>query len=453
MAARMTRRQFVFGAAELAALGVVTTACGSGGAGSSGSIQFWEAFNSTDVQKYFSQNTIDAYNKSHSPKVELVIKQIDTLPNLLKTAVAAGHGPDIIVEDGPAQALSYVNAGDLLALDSYAAKYNWAQKLLPWALETGKVKGKLYSVPNSYETLALFYNPKTFSDHGWTVPTSRADFESICTDAQGKGIMPLAVGNADWVGTTEWFVTIFFNSFAGPSAVYQGLQGKIKWSDPVFVDAMTLLNSYFQKGWFGGGTQNYFTNKRATLDAKLASGDAAMDLNGSWAVAEYAPYFGSKAGNDATWDWAEIPSFSSSAPVGVYNLSVGGTFSVNKKSKVADGAASLLNWMLSDAKAQGAALAAVAQEPFPVKLSTSDFPANVDKRVERMYVNLAAAKNIGYTTWTFWPPKSDTYIYTEMDKVIAGKTTVQDYLTGLDAVFQPEFKAGLVPPLPAPAST
>jgi raffinose/stachyose/melibiose transport system substrate-binding protein len=199
--------------------------------------------------------------------------------------------------------------------------------------------------------------------------------------------------------------------------------------------------------------QSYFTNKRDSLDTKLASGKAAMDLSGSWVVAEYAPYFGKKANNDRSWDWAPIPSLSSHAPAGVYDLSVGGTYSINRKSKVADGAASWLNWMLSNTKAQGKALAAVAAEPFPVRLSESDFPAGADKRIERMYIELGKAKQVGYTTWTFWPPKSDTYIYTDMDKVITGDLTPKAYLEGLDKIFAGELKQGLVPPLPKPAQT
>jgi raffinose/stachyose/melibiose transport system substrate-binding protein len=300
--------------------------------------------------------------------------------------------------------------------------------------------------------MALFYSPETFDANNWSVPTTRDEFESICEEAAGKGIMPLAVGEADWHATTEWFVTIFLNSYSGPEAVYQGLQGKIKWSDPVFVDAITLLNSYFQKGWFGGGVQAYFTNQRDKLDTLLSTGKAAMDLSGSWVVAEYEPYFG-KNGNDHTWNWASIPSFSSHAPAGVVDLSVGGTYSINKRSKLADGAAAWLDWMLSNTKAQGEALAAVAAEPFPVQLSASDFPADADKRIERMYIDLGKAKQVGYTTWTFWPPKSDTYIYTDMDKVITGQMSPKDYLAGLDSIFAEERKQGLVPPLPAPAQS
>jgi len=449
MPAPLSRRNFL----QLSSMAVGATAlasCGfGGGGGSSDAVQFWNGFQDSETQGYFTTNFIDAYNASHQPKIDLIVKPIDSVSQLMKTAVAAGHGPDIIEEDGPAQALAYYNAGDLLPLDDYISKYNWDSKLIPWSLETGKIKGKVYSVPSSYETMALFYSPETFQENNWSVPTNRGEFESICEEAAGKGITPLAVGAADWHATSEWFVTIFLNAYSGPQAVYEALQGETKWTDPVFVDAITLLNDYFQKGWFGGGVQNYFTNKRARLDTMLASGKAAMDLSGSWVVAEYQPYFG-KNGNGRSWDWATIPQFSSHAPAGVFDLSVGQTFSINKQSRQADGAAAYLNWWLSDTQAQGKALAEVGQEPFPVHLKASDFPTGGDKRVERMYEELGSAKTIGYTTWTFLPPKSDTYVYTDFDKVITGTLTPQAYLEGLQPIFDSELKQGLVPPLPTP---
>jgi raffinose/stachyose/melibiose transport system substrate-binding protein len=59
----------------------------------------------------------------------------------------------------------------------------------------------------------------------------------------------------------------------------------------------------------------------------------------------------------------------------------------------------------------------------------------------------SAAGDIGYTTWTFWPPKSDTYIIDSMDGVINGSTKPADYCAGLDAVFKTELSQGRVPPL------
>ena len=34
-----------------------------------------------------------------------------------------------------------------------------------------------------------------------------------------------------------------------------------------------------------------------------------------------------------------------------------------------------------------------------------------------------AANNYGYTTWTFWPPESETYLIEQIEKVWAGEMT------------------------------
>ena len=60
----------------------------------------------------------------------------------------------------------------------------------------------------------------------------------------------------------------------------------------------------------------------------------------------------------------------------------------------------------------------------------------------------AAAGDIGYTTWTFWPPQSDVYIYEEIEKVWAGTMTTEQYLEGLNDLFQKELADGSVPPIP-----
>jgi raffinose/stachyose/melibiose transport system substrate-binding protein len=295
--------------------------------GSSGSnahqTTFWTAFEQASTQKYFQQNFIDAYNKT-KPAAQAVmeVKQVSTLDRLTQTAVASGQGPDVIAASSPSLALSYASSGKLLPLDPYMDKLGWTKSFLPWALEAGRVDGKLYSLPGDYETMAVFYNPATFAEHGWKPPTNRAEFEALCTDAAAKGIMPVGAGNADWQGATEWHVTWVWNTYAGPHVLYEALTGKRRWTDPVFVDAITMLKGWFDKGWFGGGTGRYFTNKFATLYQKLASGQSAMQISGSWTFTEIPPYFGAAAGNKATWDWAPLPSTNSEVPAGVFPLAI-----------------------------------------------------------------------------------------------------------------------------------
>lgn len=261
--------------------------------------------------------------------------------------------------------------------------------------------------------------------------------------------MPVAAGSAEWKPATEWHVSWILNAFAGPKAIYEGLTGKRPWTDPVFVDAIALMKDWFDKGWFGGGTDRYFTNKFADLYSALASGKAAMMFTGSWAFAEIGPYFGENAGG-AQWDWAPLPSLNDGVPAAIYPLSVGGSISVNKNSKDAALAVDFLNFLEADPKRQTAALAKVGQLLPPLKVQAADFPADVDPKMKRQYVELSSTSNVGYTTWTFWPPKSDTYIYQEMDKVLTGQVSPSDYCKGLDKVFQEELKAGKRPAVPAP---
>lgn len=447
------RRGFLALGGQALALAAVS-ACTQGSATrqDENTISLWTSFPSDEERKYHTKNFVDAFNQDHSFKVKLTVKDNANLERLQQTAIASGKGPDIVFTSGPSYALEYIDAGKLAPLDAYAEKYDWSGKLQDWAFESGKVEGKLYSLPNSFETMAMFYNKNTLDKHGWKPPANRSDFEALCADAKGKGLVPLLAGNADWKPATEWYVSIFFRHFAGPEAVYSALKGETPWTDPVFVDAITLLDSYFQKGWFGGDVKTYFTNRFDALNARLVKGEVALDLTGSWALNEMKRFFGTDGAKAEAWDWAPIPALGSDVPEGTYALAVGGTFSVNADSKHKDQAAEYIDWLFSDPKRQGRAVAAVAAQPYPLNYADDDFPADVDPRIKRLYVALTEAKHFGYVTWTFWPPKSDVYIYEQMDRVITGALTPKDYCAGLQKVFSEELKAGKVPPIPKPSS-
>ena len=75
----------------------------------------------------------------------------------------------------------------------------------------------------------------------------------------------------------------------------------------------------------------------------------------------------------------------------------------------------------------------------------------VDPRIARafeLFAEASNAGNYGYTTWTFWPPRSDVYIYEEIERVWDGQITTAEYLEGLNSLFAEELAAGEIPPLP-----
>jgi raffinose/stachyose/melibiose transport system substrate-binding protein len=78
--------------------------------------------------------------------------------------------------------------------------------------------------------------------------------------------------------------------------------------------------------------------------------------------------------------------------------------------------------------------------------------ASIDPRHAAILTALnqaSAANDYGYTTWTFFPPKTDTYLIETIEKVWAGDMTVEEYLQGMQTQFDVEKTAGDIPPIPA----
>ena len=67
--------------------------------------------------------------------------------------------------------------------------------------------------------------------------------------------------------------------------------------------------------------------------------------------------------------------------------------------------------------------------------------------IEALSKNVDAG-NYGYTTWSFWPPRTDQYLIEGIERVWLGDLSVEDYLSEMNQIFQEEFQAGGVPPLP-----
>lgn len=442
----LTRRDVLLAGGAVGLLAFLT-ACAPGGKVAT-ELDYWYYFGDDGQQKYFKQHFVDDY-KGSMP-VRLTVKSSDTIDRLTQTALAAGKGPALVVTPGPSQVDAYYSAGYLADLTEYAKKYKWEETFSSWALDASKIDGKLVTVPTSYESMAFYFNPEVLQKNNLAVPTTRAQFEDFCTEASAKGMVPIATGNADWKGVNEWHLTVALNHNAGPEAVYSALTGKTPWTDAVFVDAVELLASYFKKGWFGGGVDSYFTNQTAKNFTQLASGDAAGMISGTWEFQNLTPYFGAAAGNEARWDWAPLPSFREGVPSVVWDLGIGQSTGVNAQAVDVAAAAEYLNFLTTDSAAITAGIEAMNFQPPPIDLTVADFTSGADERVVRLYTELPKAKSIGYTTWTFFPQKTETYMINEFEKVLTSQMSAKDFCAGMQAVFAEEFAAGQVPTAPAP---
>ncbi|MCC6805134.1 MAG: extracellular solute-binding protein [Anaerolineae bacterium] len=366
--------------------------------------------------------------------------------DVTRTAVSGGGGPDVVISPGPSFVYEMAAAGLILPMDDYAANLGWSDSFVPWALSLGEVNGALYSLPAEFETLILYYNKTLFEEHGWTPPTTMDELVALAQEISDAGIVPFAHGNSDWRPTNEWFVEEFMNHIAGPQAVYDALKGNRPWTDDVFVESVDALNNMQFNGWFSGGLDLYYTTDEPTRMAMLGAGEAAMNIEGTWRFTNIGDYFGEAAGNSNDWDWVPVPSSSGEA---IFDVGIGSTWSINAASANPDAAAEFLTFYFAP-EFQAQLLAACGTTPAPVNLEAGAMEG-VDPRVAGAFTAFAEASNqgnYGYTTWTFWPPKSDVYIYEEIEKVWAGQMTTAQYLEGLQTLFAEELAEGAIPPIP-----
>lgn len=398
-----------------------------------------------DTAQCQADTIVDAFNAQSDSTVLEAVLQTDQW-DVTRTAVSGGGGPDIVVTPGPSFVFELAQAGLIVPLDTFSDANNWGDSFVDWALSLGEVDGELYSLSTELETMILYYNKTLFEEFGWELPDTMDDLMALAEEIEAEGIIPFSQGNAEWRPANEWFVSAFLNNIAGPDKVYQALTGEIEWTDESFAEAIEALDMIQQNDWFSGGLDIYYTITFDELHAAQGNGDAAFNMEGSWYMDSVNNFFGEEAGNDNDWDWIPVPSATGED---IYSLGTGSTYSISAWSENPDNAAEFLTYFFLP-ETQAALTVACGLAPAPVRIS-ADMLDGIDPRQARLFEAIGEASdagNYGYLTWTFWPPRSDVYIYEEIELLWDGQITVEDYLVGLNDVFAEELAAGDIPPIP-----
>ena len=202
----------------------------------------WWAEANADRDPVFQAKLVDVFNASQN-EIELKMEFKEALNDVLRTAMIAGEGPDIVETPGPSYVKEYQEAGLLSSMENYSKQYGWEELLLPWSYSAGVFDGEFYSAPKTYETMIMLYNKTLFEENGWSIPTNLSEYESLATEVKAKGMNVFSYGSTGWQPTHEHLAGMYLNSAAGPDNVYKGLIGEKNWSDPEFVNAIELLRN------------------------------------------------------------------------------------------------------------------------------------------------------------------------------------------------------------------
>lgn len=408
-------------------------------------VSWWYGAATPEQEKALTNDFIERFHSLHEDFI-LKMRFDHNLDQNLRSAMLAGAGPDIVTTAGVGYVQEYMQEDYLMPLDEYAKKYNWYKRFLPIVIDLGTFDGHLYALPTTYESMVLFYNKTLFEENGWKVPTDINELEQLVNEMEDKGIIPFAQGNANWRGNNEHYVGVFLNHFAGPENIYKALTGKLPWNAPVFVDAIKLLDKYFNNHF----SKNYYSLTSEDFVTQLAMGRAGMSIIGTWGFQWMNDYFGQ---TEQEWDWAPFPALNENVPYPLYDLGIGATLSINKKSNNADGAALAIDQLTGDKE-----VITDINKDWPGEwnmpitiLNAEDFKGKVDPRYARHIEEVADSVKkggYGYTLWTFWPQRTEQYMLRGIEQVWSGEVTPEEYLNKVNEIFKEELEEGSVPPIP-----
>jgi len=301
---------------------------------------FWGA--PPNLQEAFQKNMIEPFRAAQN-KYELEIEFRNTVDNDVRISVLAGSGPDLVYTSGPSYIAPFAKAKKIEPLEKYAKKYGWEERLLKPVLDTCHQLGHLYCLPPSLISDGMFYNKSMLEENGWSVPKNLKQVEFIMKAAQAKGFYASVTGNKGWKPVNENYSSIFINNMVGPQEFYNILAKGSPWDSSAMRNAINESARWFKAGYLGGS--DYFSlnfdQSIALLSQKRSPFFFAPSMGFQWAT----NYF--KGDNAGDFVFAPMPQLNPSVPYPMYDLGVAFTLSINANSKVKDGAAEVLNMIMS----------------------------------------------------------------------------------------------------------
>ena len=257
-------------------------------------IQFWMWGAGPHLQDVIRAVLVDPYNASQDD-FELVMEFRNDVDSVIASVLPAGGGPDLVYGSGPAFVRPFAAAGHLASMEPYAEKYGWRDRILTPIYEAGTVDGDLYALPNSLNTMGVFYNKVLFAENGWAIPTTFEELEAIMDDALGQGLYASVTGNKGWRPVNENYTQLFLTHWAGPQATYDAITGRIPWTDPAIAGAMAKSAEWFRADYLAG--EDYFNLNFLDAVSLLESNDAPFFFGPSLVFQFATSFYSEDEGN------------------------------------------------------------------------------------------------------------------------------------------------------------
>ncbi len=403
------------GAAPSSAVSTATSAASGSEEKLSGSITLMASQNwIKDVDRALFK----AFQDETGVEVKILLTPDNGYNTLLGTSLSGGsNAVDVFMYPAGGEMVSAGIPEVALDLSGEA----WAGNYEEWATTANTVDGKLLGFSTwgvDYE--GIMYNKTLFTEKGWEVPTTWADFVALCDTIQADGITPLYEGiNGVW-HTQSWFYGLSPVILAekADTVAYLNESKDNKWADIKAVsDGLTQIRDFFSH------QPAYYTNDGQAEDwfgsyPALQNRECAMMFT-------YSAYPAELAANGSKDEWGMFPCPLLDNTVGVSN---GGGISkyINKNGQNIDACKALLDFLARSENLETyyAARTDLVTASFKGVKSVSATTATTEmlERSTEMPV-IMLLKDVLY-----WDP--DQYKY--LQGFAAGSTSVDDYINNWD---------------------
>jgi raffinose/stachyose/melibiose transport system substrate-binding protein len=252
---------------------------------------------------------------------------------IVSTALAGGHGGDVIQARSYGGIEQFAKSGYLLPLDEKSVPELANLPADALASETLRSDGKVYALSYGSQTLGLLINKDVFAKAGLEPPTTWDELMKLSSALKGKGVIPIANGIATaWMDET--LTGVFPMPFLSQSLIDDIVAGRTTFSDPRYVGAIAHLLELKDAVPPGAAGIDY-----ATAQQLFLSGRAAMFAGGSYEIANFR-----KQNPKLVLDFIAPPAPKAGEPRPVAKYYDGG-YAVNAKSANQADALTLVRWM------------------------------------------------------------------------------------------------------------
>ena len=375
---------------------------------------------------------VAAFNEAH-PTIEVKRESQPNMREILKTALSAGTGPDIMFYDtGPGFAGVLAYAGLLLPLDEAYAQYGWNERIFHWAKDRTVFGGKTYGIGHELEFIGVFYNKRIYDELGLAEPKTHDEYINQCEKLKGAGYIPIAFSDQDKWPAGHMF-SVFAGNIAGKDKLAQAISAEAPWNAPDFVQAIQMFFVDMNKAGYFIPDVNAVTYDDA--NGLFYSGKAATTITGSWMVEAYTDP-DTMSDPVGFFFYPSIGGKPIAPPAGL-----GSGYFVSKATKSPEGSFQFLDYLMSEEAAKIWLEELAKIPPLHIDLSKYNLPDLFRFCVEALQQH---ADEMGYNIDLLTPDNFNTMMFDGFQEVLNGTKTALQQADDLEKAMQEAKAAGKV---------